>query len=75
MSNATSTLIPTNSPAPAHFALGYLTSSIRILKEECDRANNDADVRVSLPPRIEREIARLASTMEQLNRELYPEIV
>ena len=74
MSNETSTLIPTNSPAPAHFALGYLTSSIRILKEECDRANHDADVRVSLPPRIEREIERLALDMEQINRELYPDL-
>ena len=68
-------IVPVNSSCPAHFALGYLRSSIILLKEECDRANNDADVRVSLPPRIEREIERLASTMEQLNRELYPEIV
>ena len=70
MSNATSTLIPTNSPAPEHFALGYLRASIIILKEECDRAYYDADTRME---RIESKIARLASAMEQLDRELYPE--
>ena len=71
MSNATSTLIPTNSPAPEHFALGYLTACIARLKHACDRGYYDADTRME---HIESEIARLASTMEQLNRELYPDI-
>ena len=81
MSNETSTLIPAGTPAPEHFALGYLTSSIRILKGIADDSQMKSDCKYStltLEKRmeeIESEIARLASTMEQLNRELYPEIV
>ena len=63
-------IVPVNSPAPAHFALGYLNASITRLKEECDRAYYDEDARME---RIEREIQQLAQTMEQLNRELYPD--
>ena len=73
-SNTAQRIVPVNSSCPAHFALGYLRSSIILLKEECDRANHDANVRVSLPPRIEREIERLALDMEQINRELYPDL-
>ena len=70
-STTTDRIVPVNSPCPAHFALGYLKSSITLLKEECDRAYYDADTRME---RIERQIERLAQTMEQINRELYPDL-
>lgn len=67
----TDRIVPVNSPCPAHFALGYISSSIQVLKEECDKAYYDADTRME---RIERQIARLAQTMEQINRDLYPDL-
>lgn len=70
-STTTDRIVPVNSPCPADFALGYLKSSITLLKEECDRAYYDADARME---RIEREIERLAQTMEQINREMYPDL-
>ena len=81
MSNATSTLIPANNPAPKDYALGYLNASVRRLKEIADDSQMKSECKYSTltlekrMERIESEIARLASTMEQLNRELYPEIV
>lgn len=67
----TDRIVPVNSPCPAHFALGYISSSIQVLKEECDKAYYDADTRME---RIERQIARLAQTMEQINRDLFPDL-
>lgn len=80
MSNETSTLIPANNPAPKDYALGYLNAGIRILKRIADDPQMKSDCKYSTlalekrMERIESEIARLASTMEQLNRELYPDI-
>lgn len=70
-STTTDRIVPVNSPCPAHFALGYISSSIQVLKEECDKAYYDADTRME---RIERQIARLAQTMEQINRDLFPDL-
>ena len=69
-STTTDRIVPVNSPCPAHFALGYLRTSIILLKEECDRGYYDADARME---RIERAIEQLAQTMEQINRELFPD--
>ena len=71
-STTTDRIVPVNSPCPAHFALGYISSSIQVLKEECDKAYYD-DLLTRME-RIERQIARLAQTMEQINRELYPDL-
>lgn len=70
-STTTDRIVPVNSPCPAHFALGYISSSIQVLKEECDKAYYDADTRME---RIERQIERLAQTMEQINRDLFPDL-
>ena len=70
-STTTDRIIPVNSPAPAHFALGYLNASITRLKEECDKGHYDAYERME---RIERGIEQLALNMEQINRELYPDL-
>jgi hypothetical protein len=70
-STTTDRIVPVTTPCPADFALGYLKSSIRLLKEESDRGYYDADAHME---RIKREIERLAQTMEQINRELYPDL-
>lgn len=67
----TDRIVPVNSPCPADYALGYLSSSIRLLKEESDRGYYDADARME---RIVAQIERLAQTMEQINRDLYPDL-
>lgn len=69
-STTTDRIVPVNSPCPADYALGYLRTSIILLKEECDRGYYDADARME---RIVAQIERLAQTMEQINRDLYPD--
>jgi hypothetical protein len=72
MSNETLTLIPAGTPAPAHFALGYLNASISRLRRELEEVK--LYTKQTQLDRLEHEITKLGEIMEQLNRELYPDL-